>query len=64
MRPSGCDGLDGGKVAIGDAKRLVGRGELDAVAYGKLAVDLAVDADAGQAARIVGGQVRRKISRQ
>ena len=52
----GRDGLDDGKVAIGDAERLVGRGELDAVADGELAVDLAVDADAGQAARIVGGK--------
>ena len=51
----GRDGLDDGKVAIGDAERLVGRGELDAVADGKLPVDFAIDADAGQAARIVGG---------
>jgi len=41
------DGFDGGKVAVGDAKRLVGRGELDAVADRELAVDLAVNADAG-----------------
>jgi hypothetical protein len=39
--------LDGGEVAIGDAERLIGRGELDAVAYGELAFDLSMDADAG-----------------
>ena len=35
----GMDRLDDGKVAIGDAERLVGRGELNAVADGELAVD-------------------------
>jgi hypothetical protein len=44
-----------GKVAISDAKRLVRRGELDAIAFGEFSADLAVDADAGQAARVVGG---------
>ena len=33
----GCDRFDDGKVAIGNAKRLVRSGELDAVADGKLA---------------------------
>src|ERR1035438_854963 len=51
----GMDGLDGGQFAVGDAERFIGRGELDAVAYRELAVDLAVDADASQAAGIVGG---------
>ena len=55
----GRNRLDYGKVAIGDAERFVGRGELDAVTNGKLAVDLAIDADAGKAARIIGGLVRR-----
>jgi hypothetical protein len=30
----GMNRLDGREVAIGNAKRFVGRGELDAVAYG------------------------------
>jgi len=42
----GRNGIDDGQVAVGDAERLVGRSELDSVASGKLAVDLAVDADA------------------
>ena len=50
------DRFDGGEVAIGNAKRFVGRCELDAVAYGEFALDLPVDADAGEAARIVGGR--------
>ena len=50
------DRLDGGEVAIGNAERFVGRGELDAVAYGELAFDLSVDADACEAAGIVGGE--------
>ena len=45
------------EVAIGNAERFVGRGELDAVAYGKLAFDLSVDADAGKAAGIVGREL-------
>jgi hypothetical protein len=45
-----------GEVAIGNAKRFVGRGELDAVAYGELAFDLSIDADAGETAGIVGGK--------
>jgi hypothetical protein len=40
------DRLDGRKVAIGNANRFVGCGEPDAVAYGKLAVILSVNADA------------------
>ena len=59
----GRDGLDHGEVAIGDAKRLVGRGELDAVADGELAVDLSVDADAGEAARIVGSKFAGSLFR-
>ena len=51
----GRDGLDDGKVAVGDAERLVGCRELYAVAHGEFAVDLTVDADANKAARIVGG---------
>ena len=51
----GCNRTDHGKVAVGDAKCFVGRGELDAIASGKLAVDLPVDADAGEAAGIVAG---------
>jgi hypothetical protein len=52
----GMDRLDGGEVAIGDAERFVGRGELDTVAYGELAFDLSVDADACEAAGVVGGK--------
>src|SRR5208337_38041 len=54
----GVDRLDHGHVAIGNAERFVGGRKLDAVAYGKLALDLLVDADAGKAAGIVG----RKLS--
>ena len=59
----GMDRLDGGEVAIGNAERFVGRGELDAVAYGELAFDLLVDADACEAARIVGGKFSGSLSR-
>jgi hypothetical protein len=52
----GMDGLDSGQFAIGDAERFIGCGELDAVANRELTVDLAVDADAGQAAGIIGGK--------
>src|ERR1019366_6052508 len=51
------DRLDDREVAIGDAERFVGGGELDAVAYGELAVDFAVDADTCETARIVGGKL-------
>src|SRR5580700_7655919 len=54
----GMDDLDGREVAIGDAKRFVWGCELDAVAYGELTVDFLIDADAGEAAGIVG----RKLS--
>jgi len=54
----GMNRLDGPEVAIGNAKRFVGGCELDAVAYGELAVDLLVDADACKASGIVG----RKLS--
>ena len=50
------DRFDDGEVAIGNAERFVGCGELDAVADGELALDLSVDADAGEAAGIVGGK--------
>jgi hypothetical protein len=52
------DRLDGGHVSIGNAKRFVGRGELDALADGEVAFDLLVDAYAREAARIVGGTHR------
>src|SRR5208337_792271 len=51
----GMDGLDDGQFAVGEAEQFIGRSELDAVAYRELAVDLAVDVDASQAAGIVGG---------
>ena len=59
----GMDRLDGGEVAIGNAKRFVGGGELDAVAYGELAFDLLVDADACEAAGIVGRKLSGSLSR-
>ena len=52
----GMDHLDDREITIGNAKRFVGCGELDAVTYGELAFDLSVDADAGKAAGIVGGK--------
>ena len=57
------NGLDDGKVAIGDAERFVRRGELDAVAYGELAVDFSIDTDAGETAGIVGGKFSGSLSR-
>jgi hypothetical protein len=57
------DGLDGGKVAIGDAKRPVGCGELDAVVHEKLAIDHAVHAEAGQAAEPLWGNLPRDSRR-
>ena len=52
-----CDGLDDGKVAIGDAERLVRRGELYAVTRGKLVRDFPVYADADEPAWIVIGEL-------
>ena len=52
----GVDRLDRRHVAIGNAERFVGGGKLDAVAYGELAFDFLVDADAGETAGIVGGK--------
>src|SRR5580692_7070604 len=52
----GRNRLDYCKVAIGNAQRFVGRGELNAVAYGELAIDFLVDADACESARIIGGK--------
>ena len=52
----GMDRLDNGEVTIGNAERFVGGGELDAVAYGELAVDFAIDANTGETAGIVGGK--------
>ena len=59
----GMDGLDGREVAIGDAKRFVWGCELDAVAYGELAFDFLVDADAGESAGIIGGKFSGSLSR-
>ena len=50
----GVDLLDDGEVAIGNAERFVGRGELDAIAYGELVFDSSVNTDAGESARIIG----------
>ena len=52
----GLDRLDRGHVAIRNAERFVGCGELDTVAYGELAVDFLVDTDPGKAAGIVGSK--------
>ena len=46
--------FDGSKVAVGDAQFTIWGGELQAVAHGKFAVDLAVSGDAVQPGRIVG----------
>lgn len=51
------NGLDHGKIAVGDTDLLVGSGELDAVADRELVRDFAVDADTGKAARIVGDEL-------
>ena len=48
------DRLDGSEVAIGNAERFVGRGELNAVANGELPFDLPINADACETAGIVG----------
>ena len=42
----GVNLLDDGEVAIGNAERSVGRGELDAIAYGELVFDSSVSASA------------------
>ena len=52
----GMDRLDHGPVAIRHAERSVGCGELNAVAYGELALDLLINANACEAAGIVGGK--------
>ena len=50
------DRRDDGEVAIGNAQRFVGCGELNPVAHRELAVDLSLDADTGQASGIVGSK--------
>ena len=47
------NGLDHGEIPVGDAKLFVRRSELDAVAGGEVVYHLSIDADAGQAARII-----------
>jgi hypothetical protein len=47
------DGLDHGEIPVGDAKLLVGGSELDAIADGEVVCRLPIDADTGQAARII-----------
>jgi hypothetical protein len=47
--------FDGGKVAVGDAKRLVWSGELDSVADGKLPYDFSIQVDAAQSTWIAVG---------
>ena len=48
----GMDSLDDREVAVGNTERFVGRGELDAVAYGELSFDFLVDADARETDRV------------
>lgn len=48
--------FDDGEVAIGDPKLFVGRGELDAIAYGEVVFDHSVNTDTGESARIIGGK--------
>src|SRR5579871_5184036 len=48
----GMDRFDDGEVAIRNSERFVGCGELDTLAYRKLAVDFLIDTHAGQATRI------------
>ena len=47
----GMDRFDDGKVAIRNAERFVGCGELDTLACGELSVDFLVDTDAGESRR-------------
>jgi hypothetical protein len=49
----GRDGLDDSKITVGDARRLVGSSELDAVGSRKLMGCFAVDTDGGEPAWIV-----------
>ena len=51
------------KIPISNAKRLVRRGELDAVAFGEFPADFTVDADTGEAARIICGPFAMTIAR-
>ena len=51
---TGMDSLDGGEVTIGNAKRFVRRSELNAVANGEFPFNLPINADACEAAGIVG----------
>ena len=53
--PIRCNGLYDGQVAVGDAERLVRRGELDAVAGRERLHHLPVHTHAGEAAWIVNG---------
>ena len=57
----GTDRFDDGKVAIRNAERFVGCGELDTLAYGELAVDFLIDAHAGQATGIVGRELMVRL---
>ena len=57
----GTDRFDDGKVAIRNAERFVGCGELDTLAYGELAVDFLIDTHAGQATGIVGRELMVRL---
>ena len=57
-----ADLLDGAEVAVGNAKLPIGRGELEAVAYGKFPLDLAVGADAAQPRRVIGHLFAVRVS--
>ena len=57
MWPSGLIESISRKVAVGDAERFVGRCELNLVADGEFMRHLAVDIDAGEAARIIGDDI-------
>ena len=58
----GMDRFDDGKVAIRNAERFVGCGELDTLAYGELTVDLLIDTHAGQPTWIVGRKLMVRLS--
>ena len=50
------DCLDKSEIAVSDAERFIGRGKLNSFANREVVSHFAIDADAGQPARIIGGK--------
>ena len=51
------NGLDHGKVAVANSKLMIGSRELNSVPNREVVCDLSIHTDAGEPARIIGGEL-------